>query len=188
MSDSVVPTPSEKPKCKHGFDRWHDLGVTIGGGEFTVVDCPGPVIATAEKSPFAAIGESMRGIKHDFDSPRIHGRREGVSTEAQTPDLASAKTAAEYLAEYRSDPENEREFQAALKRDSAQATVPEGEAFFARRKCDPSPEIRERANELSRTLRLIKRLAIEHDTEIVLGHEYVDDLLLILDALKGEPK
>ena len=52
----------------------------------------------------------------------------------------------------------------------------------------PSPEIRERAIELSRTLRLIKRLAIEHDTEIVLGHEYVDDLLLILDALKGEPK
>ena len=52
----------------------------------------------------------------------------------------------------------------------------------------PSPEIRERAIELSRTLRLIKRLAIEHDTEIVLGHEYVDDLLVILDALKGAPE
>ena len=54
MSDSVVPTQSEKPMCKHGFDRWHDFEIYDGGqtpGESPDFRgrCPGPVIATPEK-------------------------------------------------------------------------------------------------------------------------------------------
>ena len=116
----------------------------------------------------------------------------------------SAKTAAEYLAEYRSDPENEREFQAALKRDSAQAPASEETCknchepiyrdgvyrhrdddkvdctLMAEPVSDPSPELRER----------IARVLYAQDSDagpVFYAQEYADIVDAVLVAL-GEPK
>ena len=50
MSDSVVPTPSDAPTCKHGAYEGHDdIIYTPGGQRLIYCSGPGPVIATPEK-------------------------------------------------------------------------------------------------------------------------------------------
>ena len=50
MSDSVVPTPSEQPKCGYELCDGPHKYMTTPPGRFTqYADCPGPVIATPEK-------------------------------------------------------------------------------------------------------------------------------------------
>jgi len=50
MSDSVVPTPSEK--CEHGWTFRHSFVVQFANGIHYTTEtrsCPGPVITTTEK-------------------------------------------------------------------------------------------------------------------------------------------
>ena len=50
MSESVVPTPSKQPMCKHGYDEGHDeiriTPITPTGRR--IYWCPGPVVSTAK--------------------------------------------------------------------------------------------------------------------------------------------
>ena len=65
------PTPSEKPMCKHGFDRWHDFEIYDGGqtpGESPDFRgrCPGPVIATEPETPVPEVADEDDEIASSF--------------------------------------------------------------------------------------------------------------------------
>jgi len=189
MSDSVVPTPSEKSTIYKCVCRYSGTNVkTRKDGEDDYWTCPGckteygpvkpypgPVIATEPETPSYIPNLSTDGQQKPCDARCGHdNHRIGCLN-----DPASEATCEVHL-----EKDGRLRVTTWVRPDQMYATLSAMQSIAS----DPAPEIRERANELSRTLRLIKRLAIEHDTEIVLGHEYVDDLLLILDALKGEPK
>ena len=81
MSESVVPTPSEKPKCGYELCDGPHKYMTTPPGRFTqYADCPGPVIATAKAFCSCFIMEDEPPAK---DCPVHNGPV--IATEPETP-------------------------------------------------------------------------------------------------------
>lgn len=88
MSDSVVPTPSEKPTCEHGETEAHTYICVwqFGSGVQDVHDwCPGPVIATEPEKcapdPTPELRkriEALRPSRDRFLTAYEEGRRDAI--------------------------------------------------------------------------------------------------------------
>jgi len=187
-----MSTPSEKPTCRHGFDRGHDLGVTIGDGEFAVVDCPGPVIATEPETPvpeatvtLAISDKELAAIRYGYGALKMRKHPDALAAAYTIKKMLRRKPApSEAMCEVHLEKDGRLRISARVRPDQMYATLSALQSTAS----DPTPELRERSVWLKRAIKAIQDVRDSNPTAYTTVLLSVEELDAVLSALKGEPK
>ena len=134
MSDSVVPTPSEKPTCEHGWMQSHRAVVGIcddRSGTVATFDCPGPVISTEPETPSYIPNLSTDGQQKPCDARCGHNNHRIGCLNDPVPDA---------MCEVHLEKDGRLRVTAWVRPDQMYATLSALQSTAS----DPTPELRER--------------------------------------------
>ena len=192
MSDSVVPTPSEKPKCGYELCDGPHKYMTIPGRLTQYADCPGPVIATEPETPTVRWHKAMDHLCRQIREFRPGNMMslnliikanvreferltpEDVSTEPETP---------EATCEVHLEKDGRLRISAWVRPDQMYATL----SALQSPASDPTPELRERI--LAALYVADYGDLLNWAADSVAGRKnMVRRLDAVLAALKAEPK